>query len=350
MAAIRFSSAFNMLQAQEWDWEVTQTTATTVAFEDAAAGKRQTFTGSFVYGPGGVSGTATATAFFQDGAVVYRVTGMDHDAGALQDFVEASGDTQETYAFVLSGNDAVVGSSGADTLAAYAGNDKINGGAGADGMLGGAGNDIYVVDDVQDRVFETTTRTSGVDAGGVDLVQAGASFKLGAFVEKLTLTGAASINGTGNAMDNVLKGNAGANKLSGAAGADTVMGGGGDDVLAGGAGRDTLTGGIGADTFAYNAVADSGSSNLTWDVIKDFDNADDTIDLSAIDANPLLAGNQAFMFADSGTWGSDGTGKLRFEVVKAGVILYGSTDEDLDPEFAIFLAGVASLEAGDLIL
>ncbi|MCE3272364.1 MAG: hypothetical protein K0S57_2761 [Ramlibacter sp.] len=352
MATIRVFTAFNMLQAQDWDWEVTEATATSLVIQDVGAGKKQTFTGEFTYVGPDVNGTATATAFYENGELVYRVTGMNHDAAALQTFAETSGDTQETYAFVLSGNDVVTGSGGADILAGYGGNDKINGGAGGDGMLGGAGNDSYVVDDVLDRVYETTTRNSGVDAGGIDVVRADVTFKIGDFIEKLTLTGTAAINGTGNGGDNTLVGNSAANVLSGGAGADLVLGGGGNDELRGGAGRDTLTGGAGADSFDYNAVTDSGATRTTWDIVKDFVSGVDKIDLSTMDASSLEDGNQSFMFAGSGSWGvgAAGDGVLRFEVLAAGIVLYGNTDDDFDPEFAIYLAGVDALEAGDLIL
>lgn len=56
----------------------------------------------------------------------------------------------------------------------------------------------------------------------------------------LTLGGTVSIDGTGNALDNVLQGNSGANRL---------YGGAGNDTLNGGTGRDTLTGGTGNDTY-----------------------------------------------------------------------------------------------------
>ena len=48
-------------------------------------------------------------------------------------------------------------------------------------------------------------------------------------VENLTLTGGASINGTGNALNNAISGNAGINVLNGAAGVDTMRGRGGND-------------------------------------------------------------------------------------------------------------------------
>ncbi|HTS54974.1 MAG TPA: hypothetical protein VMH26_17010, partial [Burkholderiales bacterium] len=86
-------------------------------------------------------------------------------------------------------------------------------------------------------------------AGGVDLVESAVSFILGANVEKLTLTGADNVNGTGNGLANTLIGNSGNNTLNGAAGADILQGGGGDDKfifdpldtqVAGGTGIDTL--------------------------------------------------------------------------------------------------------------
>jgi len=50
-------------------------------------------------------------------------------------------------------------------------------------------------------------------------------------VENLTLTGAAAINGTGNAGNNVITGNSGNNILNGGAGLDTLTGGAGNDVF-----------------------------------------------------------------------------------------------------------------------
>ena len=108
------------------------------------------------------------------------------------------------------GNDTLSGNDRANVLFGLAGNDTLNGGAGADRMLGGLGHDTYVVDNSGDVVEE-----SGGD--GTDTVQAAISFSLADSVhaigeiENLTLLGSAAINGTGNALDNVLIGNAGNN-------------------------------------------------------------------------------------------------------------------------------------------
>lgn len=133
------------------------------------------------------------------------------------------------------GADTIYGLDGTDELHGGAGNDFLDGGAGRDTLFGGAGNDTYVVDTSGDRVFETTTKSSGIDAGGIDTVRSTASFSLNAhagvqFVENLTLSGTAHINGTGNALANILTGNAGNNVLNGGAGDDTMIGGAGNDT------------------------------------------------------------------------------------------------------------------------
>ncbi len=161
-------------------------------------------------------------------------------------------------AIALTGNalaNQLTGNTGNNLLNGGAGNDTLNGGLGNDTMLGGAGNDSYVVNAAGDAVFETTTTTSVIDAGGIDTVHSAVSFNLDSgvgvrFVERLTLTGTAAINGTGNALGNLLTGNAGNNVLNGGLGNDTLNGGLGNDRLLGGAGNDTLNGGAGNDKIS----------------------------------------------------------------------------------------------------
>jgi len=118
------------------------------------------------------------------------------------------------------------GNSAANTLDGGVGNDTLDGGAGADTLIGGSGNDAYVVDNAADTVTVTENANEGTDT-----VRASVSWTLGSNLENLTLTGTAAINGTGNALANVVTGNSAANTLDGGAGADTLIGGIGNDTV-----------------------------------------------------------------------------------------------------------------------
>ncbi|MFZ6748472.1 putative Ig domain-containing protein [Undibacterium sp. Ren11W] len=146
-----------------------------------------------------------------------------------------------------SGNDSLYGGGGKDSLQGGAGNDYLDGGAGADYMAGGEGEDNYVVDDEGDVIIETdgagseaanAAPMSTPNATSIDNVNASVSYTLGANLENLWLKGSASINGSGNELNNLMSGNSGVNILSGGAGNDTLDGGAGADTLIGGSGND----------------------------------------------------------------------------------------------------------------
>ena len=172
-------------------------------------------------------------------------------------------------------DNTLAGNAAANALSGLDGNDTLDGGAGADTLVGGSGDDLYVIDNAGDVAVELADE-------GSDTVLSSVAYALGAHVDNLTLIGTAAINGTGNALDNVLTGNTGRNRLDGGAG---------NDMLDGGAGGDTLAGGLGDDTYVVDVASDT--------VIENADEGTDTVRAASTYAlgsnveNLLLTGTAA---------------------------------------------------------
>ena len=116
-------------------------------------------------------------------------------------------------------------------------NNVLTGNSAANVLTGGSGDDSYVVG-MGDTVIEAANE-------GNDTVQSSITFALGNNVENLTLTGSTAINGTGNALNNILTGNSAINTLTGGAGDDTYFITSGDIVTeAANAGTDTVNAGF----------------------------------------------------------------------------------------------------------
>ncbi len=226
----------------------------------------------------------------------------------------------------LDGDDTLIGGLGDDILYGGDGKDRLNGGEGDDRMFGGKGDDTYVVDSASDKVDE-----AGGD--GIDTVESAISYILGTDIENLVLTGSDDLNGTGNALANIITGNSGNNLLSGDAGDDTLNGGAGNDTLLGGTGNDILDGGAGNDTLFGGAGNDTYVLDSAKDVVsekgaggKDAGGIDTVIAsfsyaLGAGLENLTLSGDQAL----TGT-GNKGNNILTGN--KANNTLYGGLGDD----------------------
>ena len=207
-------------------------------------------------------------------------------------------------------DNVLLGNTGNNTLTGGAGNDTLDGGtAGTDSLVGGIGNDTYVIG-----------RTTGIAVSenaseGIDAVSASVTYTLGANIELLFQTGATAINGTGNALANLLRGNAAANSLVGGGGTDILEGGDGNDVLSniagntllnGGLGTDALTAADGNDLLIGGVGNDSITTGLGADIVA-FNKGDgsDTIAASTSTDNTLSIGGGAtyadLLFQKSGT-------------------------------------------------
>ena len=131
----------------------------------------------------------------------------------------------------------------------------------------------------------------------------------------------------------------------GRGGNDTIDGGLGNDILDGGLGYDVLTGGAGNDTFRYgSALAESGNGLSIRDVITDFQGAGaaggDVIDLGAIDANTMAAGDQAFELIGNAPFTAPGQLRWSQDVANNRTIVEGNVDSVLAVDFQIEVMGL----------
>ena len=244
------------------------------------------------------------------------------------------------------GGDArLFGLGGNDTLYGGAGNDRLDGGSGADRMEGGLGNDTYVIDSIGDVIAGEAA------AGGHDTVESWISYTLTPGLEVLRLQGTANINGTGTAAADSLVGNPGNNILTGGDGNDVLTAKDGDDTLIGGLGSDQLVGNEGADVFVFRDVTESLPGQDNRDFINGFMHGEDRIDLSGIDADTTLAGDQAFWFIDDDPF-SGSAGELRHFTFSGGNynIVEGDVNGDGLADFQIFVNLTPWMVAGDFIL
>jgi Ca2+-binding RTX toxin-like protein len=302
------------------------------------------------------------------------------------------------------GSDTLIGNNGSDKLDGGAGTDSLTGGLGNDTLTGGDGNDTFFFNSLAEISSDSySNRDSITDLAvgdkinlstisGLTFVGVGNTFsgvvnqvqvvdtysnttelqidttgdkyadyslvlpdnlvieetKLGSDIFQI----AANLNQNGGATNNTLTGGNGNDTLNGLGGndslvgnygADTLNGGDGADTLIGGLGVDSLTGGTGNDVFKYNSAADFGTG-YPYETITDMTSGD-KIDLSGIDANPLLSGDQAFTFITNGYF-SGTAGELYFYFG----YLYGDINGDSYSDFTLITTGVSTLTATDFIL
>jgi Ca2+-binding RTX toxin-like protein len=187
-----------------------------------------------------------------------------------------------------------------------------------------SGNDIYVLSGAN---APGALYACLWDTGGKDSIVYGGNKSCLIDLRAATLDYSATGGGVVSYVNGIFGGYTIANgvaieKASGGAGHDTIvgngannklLGGGGNDTITGGAGRDVLTGGGGEDVFRFNVF--EAKSNAI-DIVRDFDEAQDVIDLSALDADSTAAGRQSFHFAPGSGFSGD-AGEI-FTVIESG--------------------------------
>lgn len=254
-----------------------------------------------------------------------------------------------------------IGAGGADLILAGAGDDLIivSGGSGAT-VDGGEGQDLLrfwhaatgpLIEETPGPVtFSLALQGAPQDIGHGLLTVTGVEHLSGSRYGD-TLIGDEQTNAIGGSLgDDRIEGGGGDDLLMGdrhyffvqggwvgdSAGADTLIGGAGNDTLYGGSGDDVLTGGDGSDVFVFRTITEGA------DLITDLDkhkHRGDVIDLSAIDANSGLEGDQAFVLAKHGLTGQAGEAALVYDHGSGLTSLMLDLDGDALADHTIYIAG-----------
>ncbi len=222
----------------------TTTSSSTLIRSVLPGGEVVEFTGTFVYGFAGAltGGTLTGIREFLNGVLVYEVTGISVPAVTFYGWVLGN-QNLTALSTIFAGADDIIGSTSDDYLQGFGGNDIIDGGLGADTMDGGTGDDTYYIDNINDRV---------IDSSGFDTIVFSFNFvaQHDGTLERFIL-GTGVERGDGTSFNETIEGNALGNTIFGLAGDDILRGFSGNDILAGGAGNDIIDGGLGFDGASY---------------------------------------------------------------------------------------------------
>lgn len=299
----------------------------------------------------------------------------------LKDFIEnrggRGGGSISDYLNGTNGNDGIVGGdlnqvvaakAGSDFVDGGAGNDYIDGGAGNDVMYGGLGNDAVNAGPGNDLIVGGRGQGNDVYNGGpgkdtvkYSSAEAPITVNLSASTNQAYSTDMADgakigidqialvENVIAGEYDDQITGNKVANQLEGENGNDIIKGEAGKDTLIGGKGADLLFGGANVDKFTYRQIEETGPTPETADTIADFTVKGERIDLAAIDASTLVAGDNMFLFNGGAPIGMSDQGEV--SVVKVDnpdtandyTMVYIDTDADPEPEASIRLNGLLDL-------
>jgi len=254
------------------------------------------------------------------------------------------------------GNDSLDGGLGADTVS-YAGtasavtvillSGQATGGAGTDQLLGfeniiGSDFNDSLTGDGSDNVLVGGLGNESLN-GGAGLDTADYSGASSAVVADLGL-GSATLGLEIDSLSGIetLLGSKFGDSLTGGLTANSLIGGSGNDLIIGGGGADQLTGSSGRDVFRYLTLGDSALAAM--DLITDL-GGKDRIDLSALDANAGVAGDQAFLQVAAFT-GAAGQLRLTYDAGAQQTTLAVDVNGDGLADFALLIAGEHLSAAG----
>jgi Ca2+-binding RTX toxin-like protein len=223
------------------------------------------------------------------------------------------------------------GGAGDDRMFGQNGNDLLDGGDGDDAVFGGNGDDLLVgsLDDGDDTYYGgDISGDTGNDTLDLGFLTVGADVDLG--------TG---VGGRGSAVSS----QSGTDTLWGV---ENVVTGSGNDTITMSNAVNVVDGGQGDDVFVFGSAAAAHG-----DTIRGFEEGD-KIDLSGIDANAGLAGNDTFTLQSGQATTAPGQIVVTHETREDGeyTVISGDTAGTNAPEFRISISGNHALTVNDFNL
>lgn len=292
------------------------------------------------------------------------------------------------------GDERVESGEGADTIVGSLGLDTIDGGSGIDQIrfTGSIGTSIIerVIVDISSgsaSVLGNIWSPSSISTGSTRVVNVeiwsltGGNDVLINWINGPVIYGgagndwmadyASASNSAGAGNNDWMFGEDGDDGLYGLEGDDNLYGGMGRDVLVGGTGADRLSGDLGSDWIALGlnaaGTAGDGAADVvlfasrwdSWDpgqagmdAVLQFETGLDRLDLSAIDANTTLAGDQAFTLGALAA-GQAGRLQITMPAGQSWTLVQADVDGDGAADLTVIVYGAtgqAMLTAGDFVL
>lgn len=287
-----------------------------------------------------------------NGVVIENATGGSGDDSLIGNSANnvLTGNAGNDTLLGREGNDTLLGDNGDDTISGGSGDDTITGGKGDDTLYGEGGNDVFLLG--TSAGIDTVVGGDGYDT--IRVTAGDALLRWGSIseIEEVSAVGFAGVKILGSKASDTIDFSGmkltGIAAIEGSNGDDRIIGSTSDDIISGGTGADVLTGGAGDDIFVYEASVSS-RPGVSVDRITDFMVGDDKIDLSAIDANTVLSGKQAFTFIGDDAF-TGGKGQLHYSYVNGDTYVSADLNGNLTADFEIVLTGIHSLTSNDFFL
>ena len=281
-------------------------------------------------------GTSAGDMVFGFGGTDHIVAGAGADivrGGSDNDFLAGEagrdmlfGEAGDDDLFGGDGDDMLDGGVGNDRLFGQGGNDLVEAGSGNDSAYGGAGNDLFVatLNDGHDTYYGgDISGDAGIDTLDMGYLSVATTVDLG--------TG---VGGRGSAVSSQ-------SNTDTLWGIENVVTGSGADKITMSNAVNVVDGGLGNDVFVFGST-----TAAHGDTIRGFE-AGDKIDLSGIDANTGVAGNDTFTLQSGQSTTAPGQIVVTHETREDGeyTVISGDTAGSNAPEFRVSIAGNHALTA-----